>query len=131
MTVRWEHLAEALVSKIFNSHLWQSFDSIPKDTGHTESEWTMFSTSNAEAAALSCGLSWWQTTEGKEAIRLRESSGAWLACGTLEAVNGYWQAKQNAAQAVSKAKTWMWEELSETMEKDFRTASNQFWQTIR
>lgn len=40
--LRWDRLREAPARKIFNSHLWQS---IPRETGHIESKWTMFSTS--------------------------------------------------------------------------------------
>lgn len=40
-----ERMAEAPVLEIFNSHLWQSFDIIPRETGDSESEWTMFSPS--------------------------------------------------------------------------------------
>lgn len=53
--VQWKSLAEALVHKIFNSPLKQSFYSIPKETGDIESEWTVFSTSTAKATALSYG----------------------------------------------------------------------------
>uniref|UniRef100_A0A669BJZ3 Reverse transcriptase domain-containing protein n=1 Tax=Oreochromis niloticus TaxID=8128 RepID=A0A669BJZ3_ORENI len=142
--VCWERLAEAPVRKIFNAHLRQSFNSIPRETGDIESEWTMFSVSIAEAAALSCGrkvvgacrggnprTKWW-TPEVKGATRLKkESYRAWLACGTPEAADRYRQAKWNAARAMAEAKTRVWEEFGEAMEKDFRTASKRFWQTVR
>lgn len=47
----WECLAKAPVHKVFNSHLQQNFKSIPRETGESESKWTMFSSSIAEAAA--------------------------------------------------------------------------------
>ncbi|XP_076740219.1 uncharacterized protein LOC143418639 [Maylandia zebra] len=142
--VCWERLAEAPVREIFNAHLRQSFNSIPRETGDIESEWTMFSVSIAEAAALSCGrkvvgacrggnprTKWW-TPEVKGATRLKkESYRAWLACGTPEAADRYRQAKRNAARAVAEAKTRVWEELGEAMEKDFRATSKRFWQTVR
>lgn len=53
--VRWKRLAEAPVRKILTAHLQQSFDTIQRETGGIESQWTMFSTSIAEAAALRCG----------------------------------------------------------------------------
>ncbi|XP_065327683.1 scavenger receptor cysteine-rich type 1 protein M130-like [Pelmatolapia mariae] len=135
---------EAPVHEIFNSHLRQSFNSIPRETGDIESEWTMFSTSIAEAAALSCGrkvvgachggnprTKWW-TPEVRGATKLKkESYWAWLACGTPEAADRYRQTKRNAARAVTKAKTRVWEKFGETTEKDFRTASKRFWQTVR
>ncbi|KAK3543834.1 hypothetical protein QTP70_030081 [Hemibagrus guttatus] len=40
-------------------------------------------------------------------------------------------AKQTAAGVVSEAKTWVWEEFGEAMEKDCRTVSGKFWQTVR
>ncbi len=54
-TVRvcWERLAESPVREIFNSHLWRSFDRIPRESGDIESEWTMFSTSIVDAAVRS------------------------------------------------------------------------------
>lgn len=51
----------------------------------------------------------------------KESYRARLACGTLEAVDGYQQVKQNAAQAVAEARTWAWEKLGKAIEKDFWT----------
>uniref|UniRef100_A0A669BVU6 Endonuclease/exonuclease/phosphatase domain-containing protein n=1 Tax=Oreochromis niloticus TaxID=8128 RepID=A0A669BVU6_ORENI len=142
--VCWERLAEAPVREIFNAHLRQSFNSIPRETGDIESEWTMFSISIAEAAALSCGrkvvaachggnpqTKWW-IPEVKGATRLKkESYRAWLARGTSEAADRYRHAKRNAARAVAEAKTRVWEEFGEAMEKDFRTASKRFWQTVR
>ncbi|KAI3364828.1 hypothetical protein L3Q82_001013 [Scortum barcoo] len=50
--------------------------------------------------------------------------------GTSNAVDGYWQAKQAAAQAVLEAKTRAWEEFGEAMEEDYRSASKKFWQTM-
>jgi len=62
----------------------------------------------------------------KEAVRLKkEAFRAWLAQGT-----GYREAKRTAS-VVAEAKSRVWEEFRETMEKDFRLASRMFWQTIR
>ncbi|TWW81090.1 hypothetical protein D4764_01G0009050 [Takifugu flavidus] len=74
---------------------------------------------------------WW-TSAVRDAVRLKkESYRALLACGTPEAAGGYRQAKRSAATAVAEAKTRAWEEFSEAMENDFRTASKRFWTTIR
>ncbi len=100
--VYWERLAESPIREIFNCHLRQSFDRIPRESGDIESEWTMFSTSIVDAAALSCGhkvsgachgsnpwIRWW-TPEVRDAVKLKkESYQAWLACGTPEAADGY------------------------------------------
>ncbi|KAK3522918.1 hypothetical protein QTP86_008223 [Hemibagrus guttatus] len=61
----------------------------------------------------------------------KESYRAWLAWGTSEAAEAYWQAKQTTAVVVSEAKTRVWEEFGEAMEKDYRTALGKFWQTVR
>ncbi|XDV52206.1 hypothetical protein PO909_020956 [Leuciscus waleckii] len=125
-------------------HLLQSFDRVPRESGDIESEWTMFSTSIVNAATLSCGRKvsgacqggnprtrWW-TPEVRDAVKLKkESYRAWLACGTLEAADGYRQAKRTAAWAVVEAKNRAWEEFGEVMEKDYRLASKRFWQTVR
>lgn len=60
LTVSWERLGKALVWEIFNSHLWQNFDSIPREAGDIQSKWIMFCASIAEAAARSFGrkVSW-------------------------------------------------------------------------
>ncbi|KAK3529727.1 hypothetical protein QTP86_000816 [Hemibagrus guttatus] len=50
--------------------------------------------------------------------------------GELEAAEAYRQAKQAAAQVVSEAKTLVWEEFGEAMEKDYRMASGKFWLTV-
>ncbi|KAK3510218.1 hypothetical protein QTP70_030444, partial [Hemibagrus guttatus] len=104
----------------------------------------MFSTSIVDAAIWSCGrkvsgagrggnprTQWW-TLEVRDAVKLKkESYRAWLARRTPEAAEAYRQAKRTTAVVVSEAKTRVWEEFSEAMEKDYRTASGKFWQTIR
>ncbi|KAK0143288.1 hypothetical protein N1851_018576 [Merluccius polli] len=69
-----------------------------------ESEWVMFKASIAEEAARSCGEK-----------------------ASPEAADRYWEARRAAASAVAKAKTRVWEEFGEAMEKDFRLASRKFW----
>ncbi|KAK3553558.1 hypothetical protein QTP70_004565 [Hemibagrus guttatus] len=141
--VCWEHLADPSVRGVFNSHLWESFNQIPWEVGDIESEWTMFSTSIVDAAIRSCGrkvsgagrggnprTQWW-TLEVRDAVKLKkESYQAWLARETPEAAEAYRQAKRTTAVVVSEAKTRVWEEFGEAMEKDYRTASGKFWQTI-
>uniref|UniRef100_A0A3Q3T275 Reverse transcriptase domain-containing protein n=1 Tax=Mastacembelus armatus TaxID=205130 RepID=A0A3Q3T275_9TELE len=104
----------------------------------------MFSTSIVNAAARSCGRKvsgacrggnprtrWW-TPEVRDAVKLKkESYRAWLACGTSEAADRYRRAKRAAAQAVMEAKTRVWEEFGEAMEKDYLSAPKKFWQTVR
>ncbi|KAK3508192.1 hypothetical protein QTP70_016980 [Hemibagrus guttatus] len=140
----WEHLADPSVRGVFNSHLRESFNQIPREVGDIESEWTMFSTSIVDTAIRSCGrkvsgaghggnpqTQWW-TREVRDAVKLKkESYQAWLARGTPEAAEAYRQAKRTTAVVVSEAKTRVWEEFGEAMEKDYRTASGKFWQTVR
>ncbi|KAK3510524.1 hypothetical protein QTP70_009126 [Hemibagrus guttatus] len=104
----------------------------------------MFSYSIVDAAIWSCGrkvsgagcggnpqTQWW-TLEVRDAVKLKkESYRAWLAQGTPEAAEAYWQAKQTAAWVVSEAKNRVWEEFGEAMEKDYRMASRKFWLTVR
>ncbi|KAK3521468.1 hypothetical protein QTP70_005774 [Hemibagrus guttatus] len=140
--VCWERLADPSVRGVFNSHPWESFNQILREVG--ESEWTMFSSTIVHAAIRRCGrkvsgaslggnprTQWW-TLEVRDAVKLKEESyRAWLAQGTLEAAEAYRQAKHAAARVVSEAKTRVWEEFGEAMEKDYRTALGKFWQTIR
>ncbi len=51
--------------------------------------------------------------------------------GSPEAANGYQEASRAAASVVAEAKTRVWEEFGEGMEKDFRLASRKFWKTVR
>ncbi|KAK3510565.1 hypothetical protein QTP70_010565 [Hemibagrus guttatus] len=120
--VCWECLADPSIRGVFNSHLWESFNQIPREVGDIESEWTMFSTSIVDAAIRSCGRK-----------LKKESYRAWLARGTPEAAEAYRQAKRTTAVVVSEAKTRVLEVflLGEAMEKDYRTASGKFWQTVR
>ncbi|KAK3507784.1 hypothetical protein QTP70_000373 [Hemibagrus guttatus] len=53
--VCWERLADPSVRGVFNSHLRESFNQIPREVGDIESEWTMFSSSTVDAAIWSCG----------------------------------------------------------------------------
>ncbi|KAK3561045.1 hypothetical protein QTP86_026393, partial [Hemibagrus guttatus] len=142
--VCWERLADPSVRGVFNSHLWESFNQIPREVGDIESEWTMLSSSIVDAAIRSCGrkvsgagrggnprTQWW-TLEVRDAVKLKkESYQAWLARGTPEAAEAYRQAKRTTAVVVSEAKTRVWEEFGEAMEKDYWTASGKFWQTVR
>ncbi|KAK3520878.1 hypothetical protein QTP86_015402 [Hemibagrus guttatus] len=109
--VCWECLADPSVRGVFNSHLRESFNQIPREVGDIESEWTMFSSSIVDTAIRSCGRK--------------------LAQGTPDTAEAYRQAKQAAAWVVSEAKTQVWEEFGEAIDKDYRTASGKFWQTVR
>ena len=100
--VCWERLAEPSVKEVFNSHLRESLDLIPREAGDIESEWTMFSTSIVDAAVQSCGRkvsgacrggnprTWWWTPEKGMLSRRRRSpiEPGWLggllskACGS-------------------------------------------------
>jgi len=96
----------------------------------------MFRASIVEAAARSCGQKavgvchggnprtrWW-TPAVKEAVRLKkEAFRACLAQGSPEAADAYREAKRTAASAIAEAKTRVWEEFGEAMEKDFWLAS--------
>ncbi|KAK3530420.1 hypothetical protein QTP86_024465, partial [Hemibagrus guttatus] len=53
--VCWERLADPSVRGVFNSHLRESFNQIPREVGDIESEWTIFSFSIVDAAIRSCG----------------------------------------------------------------------------
>ncbi|KAK3572591.1 hypothetical protein QTP86_000401 [Hemibagrus guttatus] len=123
--VCWENLADPSVRGVFNSHLRQSFNQIPREVGDIESEWTMFSSSIVNAAIRSCG---------------HKVSGAgcggnprtqWWTLEVREAAEAYRQAKQAAVRVVSEVKTLVWEEFGEAMEKDCWMASGKFWQTVR
>ncbi|KAG1926569.1 gastrula zinc finger protein XlCGF8.2DB-like [Pimephales promelas] len=98
---------ESPVREIFNSHHRRSHDRMPREAGDIESEMTMFSTSIVEAAALRCGRKasgacrggnpqtrWW-TPEVKDAVKLKESYRAWLACETPEAADGGYGGKNS------------------------------------
>ncbi|KAK3547070.1 hypothetical protein QTP86_009563 [Hemibagrus guttatus] len=142
--VCWERLADPSVRGVFNSHLRESFNQIPREVGDIESEWTMFSSSIVDAVIRSCGrkvsgasrsghprTQWW-TLEVRDAVKLKkESYRVWLAQGTPEAAEAYRQAKRTTAVVVSEAKTRVWEAFGEAMEKDYRMASGKFWQTVR
>uniref|UniRef100_A0A8C6LWU7 Reverse transcriptase domain-containing protein n=1 Tax=Nothobranchius furzeri TaxID=105023 RepID=A0A8C6LWU7_NOTFU len=100
--VCWERLAEEPVKTVFNSHLRQSFDHVPRAVGDIESEWALFHSAIVEAAVASCGRKvagasrggnprtrWW-TPEVRGAVRLKkEAYRAWLVCGSPEAADRY------------------------------------------
>ena len=96
----------------------------------------MFKTSVVEVAAHSCGLNVVGACQGSnwrtEAVKLKKQAfGSWLAQGSLESADRYWTARRAAAWAVVEAKARVWEEFGETVDKDYRTSSKKFWQTIR
>uniref|UniRef100_A0A8C6KHB6 Endonuclease/exonuclease/phosphatase domain-containing protein n=1 Tax=Nothobranchius furzeri TaxID=105023 RepID=A0A8C6KHB6_NOTFU len=66
----WERLAEEPVKTVFNSHLRQRFDCVPRAVGDIDSEWALFQSAIVEAAVASCGRKvldrgtypiWWQS----------------------------------------------------------------------
>ncbi|KAK3551509.1 hypothetical protein QTP70_017371 [Hemibagrus guttatus] len=59
--VCWELLADPSVVGVFNSHLRESFNQIPREVGDIESEWTMFSSSIVDAAIRLWCQSRWQS----------------------------------------------------------------------
>ena len=105
-------IAEDLVKMVYNSHLWKSFNHILDVVGSMESEWAVFRAAIVEAVARSCGSKvagasrgsnprtrWW-TPEVKGAVKLKkETYRSWLACGTPDAADSYWQAKRSVARA--------------------------------
>ncbi|KAI3372053.1 hypothetical protein L3Q82_006916 [Scortum barcoo] len=106
--VCWERLAEPSVREVFNSHLRKSFSQIPREAGDIESEWTMFSASIVDCAAVrSCGRKvsgacrggnprtrWW-TPKVRDACQAEEGVliGPCWPVGLLDAVDRYRQAK--------------------------------------
>lgn len=64
--------------------------------------------------------------EVRDAIKLKKE-----ACGTPEVADRYRQTKRTAVQVVLEAKTRICEEFGEAMEKDYRSASKRFGQTLR
>ncbi|KAK3534178.1 hypothetical protein QTP86_002508 [Hemibagrus guttatus] len=138
--VCWERLADPSVRGGLQLPPPGEFQPDPEEVEDIESEWTMFSSSIVDAAIRSCGrkvsgagrggnpqTQWW-TLELRDAVKLKkESYRAWLARGTPEAA----EAKRTATRVVSEAKTRVWEEFGEAMEKDYRMASGKFWQTVR
>lgn len=59
----------------------------------------------------------------RDAVKLKKSYWAFLACGNLEAADRYQQAKQSAVWMVAEAKTRVWKEFGETAENDVLVAS--------
>ncbi|TWW77345.1 hypothetical protein D4764_12G0007350 [Takifugu flavidus] len=104
----------------------------------------MFRSAIVEAAVASCGCKaagagrggnprtrWW-TPEVRGAVKLKkEVYRSWLVCGSPKAADRYRLAKRVVAATVAEAKTRAWEEFSEAMEEDFRSALRTFWQTVR
>ncbi|TWW68274.1 R2DM Retrovirus-related Pol polyprotein from type II retrotransposable element [Takifugu flavidus] len=100
MWVCWERLVEEPVRRVFNSHLGQSFDRVPRAVGDIESEWAMFRSAIVEAAVARCGCKaagagrggnprtrWW-TPEVRGAVKLKkEAYRSWLVCGSPEAAD--------------------------------------------
>uniref|UniRef100_A0A8C6LH35 Endonuclease/exonuclease/phosphatase domain-containing protein n=1 Tax=Nothobranchius furzeri TaxID=105023 RepID=A0A8C6LH35_NOTFU len=98
--VCWERVAEEPVKTVFNSHLRQSFDHVPRAVGDIESEWALFHSAIVEAVVSSCGRKvagagrggnpctrWW-TPEVQGAVRLKkEVYRVWLAYGSPEAAD--------------------------------------------
>ncbi|TWW57277.1 hypothetical protein D4764_08G0012640 [Takifugu flavidus] len=94
--VCWESLVGEPVRLVFNSHLRQSFDRVPRAVGDIESEWAMFRSAIVEAAVASCGCKaagagrdgnprtrWW-TPEVRGAVKLKkEAYRSWLVWSGL------------------------------------------------
>ncbi|XP_070409512.1 uncharacterized protein [Nothobranchius furzeri] len=86
--VCWEHLAEEPVKTVFNSHLRQSLDRVPRAVGDIDYEWALFHSVIVEAAVATCGRKVAGASHGG-AVRLKkEAYRAWLVCGSPEAAAG-------------------------------------------
>ncbi|TWW59282.1 hypothetical protein D4764_06G0008120 [Takifugu flavidus] len=97
-----DHYLVEPVRLVFNSHLRQSFDRVPRAVGDIESEWAMFRSAIVKTAVVSCGCKvagagcgsnpctrWW-TPEVRGAVRLKkEAYRSWLVCESLEAADRY------------------------------------------
>jgi len=122
------------VQEVFNSHLRMNFSHIPREVGDMESEWTISKPSIVEAADWSCGRKVVVAcrggnprTRGREAVKLnKEAFQAWLAQGSPEAANRFWQARRAATAVVADANTRAWKEVGEAMEKNFQLASRRY-----
>ncbi|KAK3562899.1 hypothetical protein QTP86_011137 [Hemibagrus guttatus] len=142
--VCWECLADPSVRGVFNSHLRESFNQIPREVGDIESEWTMFSSSIVDAAIRSCcrkvsgagrGVNprthWW-TLEVRVAVKLKkESYKAWLARGTPEQLRHTgrpselqlgWSRKQKLGSGRSSVRPWR---------RTIGWPRGKFWQTVQ
>lgn len=104
--VHWECLPQSSRSSVFIS----GFNCISREAGNIKSEWTMFCTSTAKAAAKSCNWKivgcWclWQQSQNQmvnirgegshqvEGISLGLKTVTVLYCGTPEVADRYWQA---------------------------------------
>ena len=63
----------------------------------------------------------------RESVKLKKDAfQACLSWGSPEAADKYRGAERAAALMVAEAKTRVWEEFGETMEKDFRLVSRVF-----
>ncbi|KAI3365242.1 hypothetical protein L3Q82_010334 [Scortum barcoo] len=93
-----------------------STDSASSGTKILERGWTLFYSGDAPVAAVKKGR--------------RSPTGHGWPVGLQKQLTAYRQAKLHVARTVAEAKTRVWEEVGEAMEKDFRSALR-FWQTIR
>jgi len=133
--VNWEHLVEAPVNGVFNSHLRKNFSSIPGEVGDMEFEWIKFKASIIEAAARSCGQKavsggnlrtcWW-TPVVKERVRLKEAFRLGWPKDLLKPQVG----RQGRGFSGHRSKNPGVGGVREAMEKDFRLASRKFWQIV-
>uniref|UniRef100_A0A8C6M0S1 Endonuclease/exonuclease/phosphatase domain-containing protein n=1 Tax=Nothobranchius furzeri TaxID=105023 RepID=A0A8C6M0S1_NOTFU len=74
--VCWERLAEEPVKTVFNSHLRQSFDRVPRAVGDIDSEWALFHSAIVEAAVATLGMSCRQEASTQDTLeRLHLQSG--------------------------------------------------------
>ncbi|KAK3558133.1 hypothetical protein QTP86_009867 [Hemibagrus guttatus] len=84
--VCWERLADPSVRGVFNSHLREGFNQIPREVGDIESEWTMFFSSIVDSAIRSCGRLWSLVLVA--AAIPEHSGGHWNGDGELLASTG-------------------------------------------
>ncbi len=138
--VNLECLVKDSVCRVFNSHLRMNFSFIPGDAwgrgirmGHIQSLHSGGSCLELWLEGHWC-LSWQQTKVPmvKEAVKMKkEAFWVWLAQGSSEAADRYQEARRAAASVVAEARTRVWEEFREAMEKNYQLASRKFWQTIQ
>ncbi|KAK3513794.1 hypothetical protein QTP70_028888 [Hemibagrus guttatus] len=134
--VCWERLADPSVRGVFNSHLRESFNQIPREVGDIESEWTMFSSSIVDAAIRSCSrkvsgagrggnprTQWW-TLEVRDAIKPGWFGGLQRQLRHISRpreLQPGWSRKQKLGSGRSSVRPWR---------RNIGQPRGKFWQTV-
>ena len=140
--VNLKNLKDEAVRENYEKELNEIFVKLPKERKTVEEEWEMFKSSILNTAKTTCGTtkkhktrikkitSWWND-EVKEAVKDKKGKyKKWVKSKQDRDYIEYRLARRHANRIIKKEKQKDWEEYGETLNKNYKEATRNFYKKI-